>query len=644
MKQLLNSSFVIFCMLTLVVLSIINTVQMNAIERGLLDNQKAMTELLRSGVKVNSAVATTQGGASEAAGDSALKDALADPNNILKAPGRSPNAGKTVVKGGTLRVKIGSDPRGLNPYIANGADVSTFATYIMNAVADRQLDDPGVFSPGLATKVTTPNDGLTYVISLRKGVYWHKPNVDWASGQYDWLKGTGPDGRHEVTSDDFKFVFDMLANPQVQGRISSLRNYFESLDRVDVVDRYTFKVVFKERLFGNQPMILDLWPMPRWLYQFDEDGNKFADETWGLKLNEHWYNQKMIGTGPYEFVTWEPGVKIELKRNETYFGEQANFDKVRFFVVKDQNAYPRKLKTGEIDITNLQAEQYRTEVQNAKGHILGNEKIKYKEQPTLGYFYLGWNHDTPYFKEKAARQAMTLAFNRQQIIDSVFSGLGKLTTGPFAQQSACYDDTVKPWPFDLELAAKKLAEAGWKDSDGDGILDKVVDGQKIPFEFSMLVYGGSTEYETLANIYREDLLQVGVKLNPRPVEWSTMLKKMDEREFHGYTGAWVLSWETDLVQLWHSKEADKSKSSNRIGFRNKDADRIAETLRRTFDEGERTKLCHEFHALLHDEQPYTFIYQRNRPVVYWEHLNNPEFSLNWPYRDVRHFSFNQVRN
>ena len=97
MKQLLNSSFVIFCMLTLVVLSIINTVQMNAIERGLLDNQKAMTELLRSGVKINSAVATTLGGASDAAGDSVLKEALADPNNILKAPGRSPNAGKTVV-------------------------------------------------------------------------------------------------------------------------------------------------------------------------------------------------------------------------------------------------------------------------------------------------------------------------------------------------------------------------------------------------------------------------------------------------------------------------------------------------------------------------------------------------------------------
>lgn len=643
MKQLLNSSFVIFCMLTLVVLGAINTCQMNTIERGLLDNQKALTELMKSGVKVSGQVGAS-GSNAAAHSDAQVKEALQDPNNLLKAQGRSATQGQTVVKSESLRVKIGSDPRGMNPYIANGADVSMFATYIMNAVAERQLDEPGVFSPSLAVKVSTPNDGLTYVVNLRKGVYWHKPLVDWESGQYDWLKGTGPNGTHEVTSDDFKFVFDMLANPQVQGRISSLRNYFESLDRVDVVDRYTFKIVFKERLFANLPMVMDLWPMPRWLYQYDEDGQKFPEETWGLKVNEHWYNQKMIGTGAYEFVSWEPGVKIQLKRNESYFGEKPNFEKVDFFVIKDQNAYPRKLKTGEIDITNLQPEQYRTEVKNAKGAILGNENIKYKEQPTLGYFYLGWNHDTPYFKEKAARQAMTLAFNRRDIIDNVFSGLGKLTTGPFAQQSACYDNSVKPWPFNLELAAQKLDEAGWKDTDGDGIRDKVVDGQKIPFEFSMLVYGGSSEYETLANIYREDLLQVGVKLNPRPVEWSTMLKKMDEREFHAYTGAWVLSWETDLVQLWHSKEADKVKSSNRIGFRNKDADRIAVALRRTFDEGERTKLCHEFHNLLHEEQPYTFIYQRNRPVLYWNYMNNPEFSLVYPYRDVRHFSFNSARN
>ena len=86
-----------------------------------------------------------------------------------------------------------------------------------------------------------------------------------------------------------------------------------------------------------------------------------------------------------------------------------------------------------------------------------------------------------------------------------------------------------------------------------------------------------------------------------------MLKKMNDREFDVYTGAWVLGWETDLHSSGIPKEADKTKSSNRIGFRNKEADRIADTLRRTFDEDERLKLCRAFHKLVHDEQLYTFI-------------------------------------
>ena len=118
-----------------------------------------------------------------------------------------------------------------------------------------------------------------------------------------------------------------------------------------------------------------------------------------------------------------------------------------------------------------------------------------------------------------------------------------------------------------------------------------------------------------------------------------MLKKMDEREFDVYSGAWVPGWDTDLMQLWHSTEADKPQSSNRIGFRNEEADKIAEELRRTFDEDRRTELCHDFHALVHDEQPYTFFYARERPVLYWDHLNEPQFSLNWPYQDKRYWSF-----
>ena len=638
MKQLLNSSFVILCMVGLVGLGMLNTCQLNALEKGIIANQQAIAELAENGVAV-AGVASNGVGTSAPAFELAEAEALTDPANILAALDRPHYKSKKVAKGGTFRRLIGSDPPSLNPYGSNAADVSELAEYMSRTLASRHIDNPSRFAPALALKVTTPDEGMSYMVHLRKGVYWHEPKVDWATGRYEWLKG-----KHEVTSDDFKFVFEMIQNPQVAGRIAALRNYFESLERVDVIDRYTFKVVYNERLYMNLPMLLDgLVPMPRWLYMYDEDGHAFDKANWGLKFNEHWYNQKMIGMGPYQFVAWDPGVKLELERNKQYYGERPSFDRIIMHIVKDQNAFPRKLKTGEVDMTRLQPEQYRTEVLEAKGPPLGNERIKYKDQSTLGYFYLGWNADTPYFGDTRVRQAMTLAFNRKDIIESVFAGLGKLTTGPFAQQNPCYDEGIEPYPFDLALAGEKLDAAGWKDSDGDGVRDKVVNGERIPFEFSMLIYGGSSEYQTLANIYREDLLQVGVKLNPRSVEWSTMLKKMNDREFDVYTGAWVLGWETDLVQLWHSQEADKTKSSNRIGFRNKQADHIADTMRRTFDENERLKLCRDFHKLVHEEQPYTFIYQRSRPVVYWDYMNNPEFSVVSPYRNLNYFSFSEER-
>lgn len=643
MSKMAQSGFVMASLGILVGISVFNAVQLNNLESIVIDNHKLLKKIDKEGVKSSGPSAGGAGGASFAGMGPASDqeaEALADPDNLLIARPRDWVRGDKVLPGQVLRKKEASDPRGLNPYIANGADNNMLNLFWNDVLAWPSFDDQSQYFPMLAVKVTTPDDGKTYQVTLREGVYWHLPAVDWSSGNYEWLKGDGPGGRHELTADDYKFVFDMIENEQVSGRVSSIRPYFDTLKEVRVTGKYTFEVEYKERIYTNKSILLGLFPSPRWLFAYDEDGTKFDDATWGIKLNEHWYNQKGIGVGPYQFVEWDPGVKIQMKANPDYWDGPPVFDEVLTIMVKDQNAWPRKLKSGELDITQLQPEQYATEIKDDEdGVYLGNEHIKYTIQDTLGYFYLGWNNDKPLFKDKRVRQALTLAFNRQGIVDNIFHGLGKVTSGPFAQQSPCYDQSIEPWPYDLEAAKAKLAEAGWQDTDSDGVLDKVIDGVKTDFSFTMLIYGGSTEYATLAEIYREDLLSIGVKMVPSAVEWSTMLKKMDEREFDVYTGAWVLSFPTDLMQIWHSKEADKSKSSNRIGFRNDDADRIAETLRTTFDEDKRVELCHEFHALMHEEQPYTFIYQRQRPVLYWDHMNALEFETQYPHRNIRHFSF-----
>ncbi|MFN7142859.1 MAG: ABC transporter substrate-binding protein, partial [Myxococcota bacterium] len=229
------------------------------------------------------------------------------------------------------------------------------------------------------------------------------------------------------------------------------------------------------------------------------------------------------------------------------------------------------------------------------------------------------------------------------LVDGVFGGLGNVTSGPFDQANPCYDQDIAPWPYDLDAAARLLDEAGWKDTDGDGLRDKLIDGKKVPFSFTMVIYGGSSEYENLARVYGEALQRIGIKMTPQPLEWAAQLKKTGERDFDAYTGAWVPGWETDLFQIWHSSEADKPQSSNYVSFKNPEGDRIAEALRREFDTDKRIELCHQFHALVHDEQPYTFFYQRKMPMLYWDHMNDPVFSKLNPQRDARILSFSSAR-
>lgn len=637
MKQLLQSGFVVFLLVVLSVLGVINTCQLNNLESQVLNTRKLVDDLGRGGVATR---APSGSGAPAHLADAQEAEALADPNNLLSRPDQPFVTAEKWVRGATLRRQEGQDPPGMNIYTSNAAaDLSELATYMGNSLASRHVRDPDKWMPELAIKITTPDEGLTFDVHLRKGALWHTPAVDWGSGRYDWLKGD-----HEVVADDFAFAFDIIRNPQVSGGgVSAMRTYYEGLDRYEIINPHHLRVHFKKRLHTNIDALFSISPMPRWLYQYDQDGRKFDEATWGLKLNDHWYNQKFMGTGPYQFVEWVPGVRIVMARNERYFGEPPAFDKVITLIVKDQNAWPRRLRARDLDYTLIQPEQYRTEVMEAKGPLLGQKGIKLGRHGELGYFYLGWNQDTPYFGDKRVRQAMTMALNRQDIVDNVFNKLGHLTTGPFPTSNPCYDKSIQPWPYDLKAAAAKLDEAGWKDTDNDGIRDKVIKGRKVPFEFTLVTYGSSNEWTTIASIYREALLQIGVKMNPRPLEWSTMLKKLDEKEFDGYSAAWAMGWDVDLMQIWHSKEADKPKSSNRIGFRNKEADRIAEALRVEFDQNKRVELCHQFHALVHEEQPYTFIYQRERAVLYWDHMNELEFSGIRPHRDIRLFSFREAR-
>jgi peptide/nickel transport system substrate-binding protein len=225
--------------------------------------------------------------------------------------------------------------------------------------------------------------------------------------------------------------------------------------------------------------------------------------------------------------------------------------------------------------------------------------------PGTPFFYIGWNEGTLFFADRRVRLAMTHIVDRDKVVSELAKGIGRVITGPYYIDGPQNDPNISPWPHDLARANELLDEAGWRDSDGDGIRDK--DG--VPFRFKFLYAVDAIIYERLARLLKDECAKAGIDVIADPTEWSVLLPRLSDRKFE----AMVMGWGGDIVednyQLFHSSQIG-NRGSNYVGFRNTDADALLEEIRRTINDDRRNELCHRLHRIIHDEQPYTFLYVR----------------------------------
>jgi peptide/nickel transport system substrate-binding protein len=533
------------------------------------------------------------------------------------------------------------DPKGFNPVTENAGDVSSSIAHYVSATLARRMTwvDPDQWVGDLAWRVEVTDDNREFTFYIKPGVQWHTPSgIDLDDSSFEWLRE-----RHELTAHDFVFAYKMITHPQVENGFA--KSYFQDLESYEAIDDHTLVVRWKRKLYGNLGISLGMEPLPEFLWAYDRGGNRFPEETLGLRFNQHWYNNKgMVGVGPYRFALYEPGSQMRLVRNEDYYGVKPAIREIVYPIYTDPNKTLIKLKARELSFASLRPGQYREEVlkwldepekKRPKDNPFVNGDLVCENKLNFVYYYLGWNGNKPLFADKRVRRAMTMALNRQGIIDNVYVGLGTVSSSPYLADNPGNDPDVVPYSFDLAGAAALLAEAGWEDSNGDGLLDKDLDPDdgddtRSNFTFKFLIYGNSPEYSSMANIYKEDLLKIGVKMGVDKADWSLMQKKMDEKNFDAFTGGWGLSWETDPYQLWHSSQADIPRGSNRVGFRNAEADVLIENLRKTFDPAERARLLQRFHQILHDEQPYTFFRYRVDPFCWWKEVEDVKFPMTRP--------------
>ena len=504
---------------------------------------------------------------------------------------------------GVLRESIASDPPSLNPIISNEATASEIYGLCMSSLAERNWERPdGEYLPVMAQSWEITPDHLTYRIRLRKGIMWND-YTDPVTGKKVPAK--------EVTAEDFRFFIDVVRDPDVN--CAPLRVYYQDLDGIEVLNRYEFVVRWKKPFYGSLSATLGMSPLPKHYYHDYPgpfDGKRFNDD--------HKRNSFIVGCGPYRFDRWEHNRRIVLVRNDEYFGVgfgAAPAIGTRVFeVVKLPGPKFQQLAAGKLDMIGLTPEQWI----NQKGHrIFSSGKVKRHKYPALAYSYIGYNQESPLFRDKRVRQALTRLVDRERIIRDVMNGLATPIKSPFPAASQYSDPALKPWPYDPERAKKLLAEAGWRDTDGDGILDK--DGRK--FSFTIMQVSGHPTQQRIFPMLKESFAAAGIDMNILPLEWSVYLERLNSRSYDVCCLGWTMSFDPDPYQVWHSSGIAPP-GSNHICYSNPELDKLIERLRETFDMKERIRIGRRIEAIIHEDQPYTFLYQPDSLVALWSHYDN----------------------
>ncbi len=516
-----------------------------------------------------------------------------------------------------------SEPKGFNNTTSDrDRFVGDLAELIQPPLANRMERSKDEWKPCLAEHVEVSPDRTQYYIWLRKGVYWHRPALDLSDPKYEWMRG-----KHEVTTEDCVFTLDMIFNERAD--TGSMRSEFEGVVDYKAIDRYLLWVKYKEANFYSTGVLLSsLRPMAKWIYAHEADGSPIDEAALAQRFASHWFSKMMCGYGPYKWKEYRQNDSITLERNEDWFGRRPAFKTIRYklALVQDETRYNtfmsfddsgQREQTGyAISATRLKREVYDNDGSSELLKQLAAKDIWIWRYVRRMYAYAAWRNTSKFFKDKRVRQAMTLAANRKVWQEKTFLGQCVFGTGHAAIGSPEYDHSVEPWPYDLEKAARLLDEAGWKDEDGNGVREKMIDGEKVEFRFKLLQgTGGSPEIEATQRDWEQSLLKIGVVMVPDPAEWNLLLKKINDRDFDACSLGWYLGDEFKPTGLWHSKQIKVPRSNNMIEFSHPRIDEICDALELTFDLDVRYRLCHEFHRILHEEQPYTILWTWNNSVA-----------------------------
>lgn len=556
---------------------------------------RAIQTALASGVSVGQATGPATTGPANF-----MSDAKENPFARIYAARQLPD----FAMGGALVDAFGNTVGNLSPLVSSDAYASTVQSYVLESLVDRNPDTLD-WKPLLCTswKITDRVDQREKAIAdlVKAGksekeaaadpsvppaikiAFQMRPNVCFSDGV-------------PLTADDVVFTYQFIMDPKINAPRE--RSSLERIAKVEKTSPTEVTFTFNEPYFEAFDLCGSIGILPKHFY------SQFAPEDFNNSVGY------LLGSGPYRLInptTWRPGTLIQLVRNDRYWGLNGAFDRLIWREFTSDMARLTAFRNGDTDLFPSFPEQYAKMI-NDQTLTARTQHFEY-QNPIGGYRYVGWNqlkNDKPtFFADVRVRRAMTLLLDRKRMIDQIMLGYASEASGPFNPLSKQFNPAVKPWPYDVEQARKLLTEAGFTPGN-DGILH-AADG--TPFRFKLTYPSGNANYESMGLFMKDAYARAGIAMELDPLDWSVLVEKLKKKDFDAITLGWTAGIESDIYQMFHSSQT-QADGDNATSYKSERLDKVMEQARRTVDEAKRMDLWHQAHQILHEDQPYTFLFFR----------------------------------
>lgn len=461
-------------------------------------------------------------------------------------------------KGGDLTIAVDSDVVSLSTHGDNDVPSTNVQDNIYETLTT--MDEDQEVQPGLAEDWEQVDD-TTWEFYLEEGVEFH-------------------DGE-ELTAEAVKKNFDRLMDDDIGSPRAFL---LEAVEDVEAEDDYTVRIDLE---YEYAPLLANLAHTGTAIMSpdsIDEDYEAMEEDD---EDPDSYINKNPAGTGPFEYDDWTPGEEVVLKRNDDYWGDNANLDSVAFKVVDEQSTRIAELDSGETDVADAIGSDNVSRVEeDPDSDVL--------QEPSAGLSYVGFNTQKEPFDDKKVRQAVSMAIDNEELVEGVYNGMGIPADGPLAPPVFGYDDSIEGFDYDPEEAKELLAEAGYEDG----------------FDTTIWTNDEDERMDTAVAV-QSQLSEIDIDVEIEEMEWGAYL----EETANGEHDMFVLGWEAvtadadyGMYPLFHSSQ--HGDPGNRSFLDNEEVDEILEEARRETDEDKREELYSEAQELLVDVAPMLYIHHK----------------------------------